>query len=163
MRNSPAAPNCPSAVEPSSLPADTGGRASPSSARHGAPKSRVAINDFTINVATVNGSGSASSNTIVAKSIFRMGVPITPKNLFPSNIAGLPTWFVMRVSEKGYQCRSGTREITVAMNKDTLVDDVAEVTSGGVLFVDEGLPGAKSIDRADVTVHMVPFAKIAKE
>lgn len=163
MRNSPAAPNCPSAVEPSSLPADTGGRASPSSARHGAPKSRVAINDFTINVATVNGSGSASSNTIVAKSIFRMGIPITPKNLFPSNIAGLPTWFVMRVSEKGYQCRSGTREITVAMNAATLADDIAELDAGGVLFVDEGLPGAKSIDRADVTVHMVPFAKIAKE
>lgn len=125
--------------------------------------SRVAINDFTINVATVNGSGSASSNTIVAKSIFRMGVPLTPKNLFPSNIAGLPTWYVIRVSEKGYQCRSGTHQITVGMNATTLLDDVADLQSGGVLFVDDGLPTAKAVDRSDITVYSVPFAKIAKE
>ncbi len=124
---------------------------------------RVPINDFTINVATVNGSGSASSNTIVAKTIFRMGVPITPKNLFPSNIAGLPTWFLMRVSEKGYQCRSGRHDVTVAMNAATAVDDIADLAPGGVLFIDESIPAAKSIERTDIAVHLVPFAKIAKE
>ena len=71
--------------------------------------SATVVNEFTINVATVNGSGSASSNTILAKSIFRMGVMVSPKNLFPSNIAGLPTWFLVRVSAKGYLARSGTR------------------------------------------------------
>lgn len=123
----------------------------------------VAINDFTINVATVNGSGSASSNTILAKSIFRMGVPVAPKNLFPSNIAGLPTWFVIRVSEKGYRCRSGSQQVLVALNAATAAKDVADIAPGGVLFVDEALPQAKAPGRDDVTVFSVPFAALAKD
>lgn len=119
-----------------------------------------AINDFTINVATVNGSGSASSNTILAKSIFRMGVHVAPKNLFPSNIAGLPTWFLIRVTEKGYKCRSGTTEVGIALNAQTVADDVAGVAPGGVLIIDEKIAG--KVDREDITVFAVPFAELAK-
>lgn len=122
--------------------------------------SAAVINDFTITVATVNGSGSASSNTILAKSIFRMGVPVTPKNLFPSNIAGLPTWFIIRVSEKGYQARSGTNEVVVALNAETAAKDVASVDKGGVLFIDAKL--ARHVNRDDIAVFEVPFADLAK-
>ncbi len=123
----------------------------------------VTVNDFTISVATVNGSGSASSNTILARTIFRMGVPVAPKNLFPSNIQGLPTWYLVRVSEKGYQCRSGTRDVVVALNAATFVEDVATVEPGGVLFVDDGIKGSADITRDDITVFRVPFAKLAKD
>jgi len=121
------------------------------------------VNDFTINVATINGSGSTSSNLILAKSIFRMGVHVTPKNLFPSNIAGLPTWFLIRVSEKGYSARTGTTEVVIALNQQTIAKDVAELESGGVLLIDEKLASAHAHGRDDITVFEVPFAEIAKE
>jgi len=121
------------------------------------------INDFTINVATVNGSGSASSNLILAKSIFRMGVHVTPKNLFPSNISGLPTWFLIRVSEKGYSARSGRTEFVIALNPKTVAKDIAAVDKGGVLLIDEKMPQSQSVGRDDITVFVVPFAKLAKE
>ncbi len=121
------------------------------------------INDFSIAVATVNGSGSASSNTILAKTIFRMGVPVAPKNYFPSNIAGLPTWYIIRVNEQGYQSRTGEREFVIALNAATAADDIGSVAPGGVLVIDEGLPQAKSIARNDITVYAVPMAKLAKE
>ena len=120
------------------------------------------VNEFSINVATVNGSGSASSNTILAKSIFRMGVMVSPKNLFPSNIAGLPTWFLVRVSEKGYLARSGSVEVLVALNPATADEDIASLEEGAVLFVDEAMPQSKT-EREDITTFVVPFAKIAKE
>ena len=125
--------------------------------------SATVVNEFTINVATVNGSGSASSNTILAKSIFRMGVMVSPKNLFPSNIAGLPTWFLVRVSEKQYLARSGTVEVLVALNPGTAKDDIEKLDAGSVLFIDEALPQASNVGRDDLTVFVVPFAKIAKE
>ncbi|GJM21539.1 MAG: pyruvate ferredoxin oxidoreductase [Planctomycetota bacterium] len=121
------------------------------------------INDFTINVATMNGSGSASSNTILAKTIFRMGVPVSPKNLFPSNIQGLPTWFLIRVTEKGYQARSGTNDVVIALNKATAEKDVACVEKGGVLIIDDALPQAKSHGRTDIKTFAVPMAKLAKD
>jgi len=121
------------------------------------------VNEFTINVATVNGSGSASSNTIVAKSIFRMGVMVSPKNLFPSNIAGLPTWYLVRVSEKQYLARSGTVELLVALNPATAAEDIRGVEPGGVLFIDEDLPQAADVGRDDLAVFTVPFAKLAKD
>jgi len=121
------------------------------------------VNEFTINVATVNGSGSASSNTILAKSIFRMGVMVSPKNLFPSNIAGMPTWFLVRVSEQQYLARSGTTEVFVAMNAATAAKDIKTLSPGGVLFIDAALPQATSHGRDDITVFAVPFAKLAKE
>jgi 2-oxoglutarate ferredoxin oxidoreductase subunit alpha len=125
--------------------------------------SATVVNEFSINVATVNGSGSASSNTILAKSIFRMGVMVSPKNLFPSNIAGLPTWFLVRVSEKGYLARSGRKEVLVALNAATVAKDISELEPGGVLFIDEALAAAKNPGRDDITVFVVPFGKIAKE
>jgi len=121
------------------------------------------INDFTINVATVNGSGSASSNTILARSVFRMGIPVAPKNYFPSNIAGLPTWFLIRVCEKGYKARSGTTEVVIALNPATAADDIAGLEPGGVLIIDEGMPQAKNVGRDDIAVFSVPMAKIAKD
>jgi len=121
------------------------------------------INDFTLAVATVNGSGSASSNTILAKTIFRMGVPVAQKNLFPSNIAGLPTWYLVRVSERGWLSRSGRREFTVAFNEATVAQDIKLVTPGGVLVIDEDLPASKNVGRDDITVFVVPMAAIAKD
>jgi 2-oxoglutarate/2-oxoacid ferredoxin oxidoreductase subunit alpha len=121
------------------------------------------INDFTLAVATVNGSGSASSNTILAKTIFRMGVPVAPKNLFPSNIAGLPTWYLVRVSERGWLSRSGRRDVTVAFNEATVAQDIRLVPPGGVLLIDEDIPQSKAIGRDDITGFVVPMAAIAKE
>ncbi len=125
--------------------------------------SSTIVNEFTINVATVNGSGSASSNTILAKSIFRMGVMVSPKNLFPSNIAGLPTWYLVRVSEKKYLARSGSVEVMVALNAQTAAEDVQSLATGGMLFIDEALPQAKNPGRDDISVFVVPFAKLAKD
>jgi 2-oxoglutarate ferredoxin oxidoreductase subunit alpha len=121
------------------------------------------INDFTLAVATANGSGSASSNTILAKTIFRMGVPVAPKNFFPSNIAGLPTWYVVRVSEPGWQARSGRRDFTVAFNDATADADIAQVAPGGVLLIDASLPQAAKVGRDDITVYTIPAGVIAKE
>ncbi len=120
------------------------------------------VNDFTLAVATVNGSGSASSNTILAKTIFRMGVPVAAKNLFPSNIAGLPTWYLVRVTEKGWKCASGRRDFTVAFNEATVEQDIRLVPPGGVLVVDEDIRAADKVGRDDITVYAVPMASLAK-
>ena len=121
------------------------------------------VNDFTIAVATVNGPGSASSNTILAKAIFRMGVPVAPKNFFPSNIAGLPTWYVIRVTEEGWKCATGRRDVVIAVNAATAGDDIRSVQPGGVLIIDDKLPQAADPGRDDVTVFRVPMAEIAKD
>jgi 2-oxoglutarate/2-oxoacid ferredoxin oxidoreductase subunit alpha len=121
------------------------------------------INDFTIAVATVNGSGSASSNTILAKTIFRMGVPVAPKNLFPSNIAGLPTWYLVRLSEGGWRSASGLRDLTIACNEATVAEDIRRCTSGGALIIDEDIPASKNVGRDDIAVLKVPMAAIAKD
>ena len=92
-----------------------------------------AVNDFVVKFANVNGSGSASANELFAKSIIRMGVPVSPRNIFPSNIQGLPTWYEVRVSEAGYQARRDGIDIMVAMNPQTLDQDKAEVVAGGWL------------------------------
>ena len=86
------------------------------------------INDFVLKIATVNGTGSASANGLLMKALFRMGVPVTGKNLFPSNIQGLPTWYEARVSHKGYMSRSGRVDVMVAMNAQTYKKDLNEVT-----------------------------------
>ena len=88
-------------------------------------------NDFSIKVATVNGSGSQSANSVLLKSIFGMGVPVSGKNLFPSNIAGLPTWFLIRASKDGYVARKRDPEVLVALNPDTARQDVLELPVGG--------------------------------
>src|SRR5512139_3035536 len=95
-----------------------------------------AVNDFVVKFANVNGSGSASANNLFAQAIFRMGVPVSPKNIFPSNIQGLPTWYEVRVSEHGHLGRRGGTDMVVAVNGQTLVKDYTEVASGGYFLYD---------------------------
>ena len=94
------------------------------------------INDFVVKFATVNGSGSASANGIFAKTLFRMGIPVSPKNIFPSNIQGLPTWYEVRVSEAGYLARRDGIDLMVAMNPQSYKEDLAEIVPGGWLLYD---------------------------
>ncbi len=116
------------------------------------------INDFVIKFATVNGSGSASANTMVAKTLFRMGIPVSPKNIFPSNIQGLPTWYEVRVSEAGYLARRDGIDFMVAMNPQTYAEDLAEVVPGGWLLYDSSMP--RIWPRDDITLLPVPIAQI---
>jgi 2-oxoglutarate ferredoxin oxidoreductase subunit alpha len=116
------------------------------------------INDFSINVATVNGSGSQSANSVLLKSIFGMGVPVSGKNLFPSNIAGLPTWYTIRASKDGYVARKRGPEILVALNADTARQDTLDLPTGGVAIYEENL-NLKQY-REDVVFYPVPFDKI---
>src|SRR3989304_1102469 len=90
------------------------------------------VNDFAMTVATMNGSGSQTSNLTLLRALFKMGIPVSGKNLFPSNIQGLPTWYTIRVSKKGYIARRHTHEIMVAMNPATFAKDLADVHPGGV-------------------------------
>ena len=116
------------------------------------------INDFSINVATVNGSGSQSANSVLLKSIFGMGVPVSGKNLFPSNIAGLPTWYTIRASKDGYVARKRESEVLVALNPDTAREDVLALPAGGVAIYEEKLELKQF--RNDVAFYPVPFDKI---
>lgn len=119
-----------------------------------------AVNDFVVKFANVNGSGSASANELFAKAILRMGVPVSPRNIFPSNIQGLPTWYEVRVNERGYQGRRGGVDMMVAMNPQTWDADVAELSPGGYLFYDNtrALPPAKF--RPDIHVIGMPLTEI---
>ncbi|MGD9584884.1 MAG: 2-oxoacid:acceptor oxidoreductase subunit alpha [Lysobacterales bacterium] len=119
-----------------------------------------AVNDFVVKFANVNGSGSASANELFAKSILRMGVPVSPRNIFPSNIQGLPTWYEVRVSEAGYNGRRGGVDLMVAMNPQTWAQDVAEVTPGGYLFYDNSKPLPASRFRPDVHILGLPLTAI---
>jgi 2-oxoglutarate/2-oxoacid ferredoxin oxidoreductase subunit alpha len=123
-----------------------------------AGRSGEVVNDFSIQVATVNGSGSQSANNVLLKSIFAMGVPISGKNLFPSNIAGLPTWFTIRASKQGYIARKKEIDIVVAMNAETAKDDVLSLAAGGVAIYEEAANLKQYRD--DVTCYPVPFDKI---
>ncbi|OQW87898.1 MAG: ferredoxin oxidoreductase [Rhodoferax ferrireducens] len=120
-----------------------------------------AVNDFVIKFANVNGSGSASANELFAKAIMRMGVPVSPRNIFPSNIQGMPTWYEARVCEKGYHGRRGGVDMMVAMNPQTWDADVAEVESGGYLFYDSTRPMPTSKFRDDVHTMGIPLTDIA--
>jgi 2-oxoglutarate ferredoxin oxidoreductase subunit alpha len=103
----------------------------------------ASVNDVVIKIATVNGTGSASANGLLRKAIFRMGVPVVGKNYFPSNIQGLPTWYEIRVTGKGYHCRSDRVDIMVAMNAQTYERDLAEVEPGGCLIYDSTWPRSR--------------------
>ena len=116
------------------------------------------VNDFSINVATVNGSGSQSANSVLLKSIFGMGVPVSGKNLFPSNIAGLPTWYTIRASKDGYVARKRDPEILVALNPETAKDDILALPTGGVAIYEENFNLKQYRD--DVVCYPVPFDKI---
>jgi len=121
-------------------------------------KGRI-VNDFSIQVATVNGSGSQSSNNVLMRSIFQMGIPVSGKNLFPSNIAGLPTWFTIRVNKNGYIARKEEIDILVAMNPQTAIEDVKSLRSGAVCIS----PVELKLDavRSDVKHYQVPFSELA--
>jgi 2-oxoglutarate/2-oxoacid ferredoxin oxidoreductase subunit alpha len=121
------------------------------------------INDFTVKIATVNGTGSASANTLLMKSIFRSGIPVMGKNYFPSNIQGLPTWYEIRVTRDGYVARSGRVDIMVAMNAETYARDAREVAPGGYLLYDSTWPRPALLKREDITVLGVPLARLCNE
>jgi 2-oxoglutarate/2-oxoacid ferredoxin oxidoreductase subunit alpha len=123
-----------------------------------AERSGEVVNDFSIQVATVNGSGSQSANSVLLKSIFAMGIPISGKNLFPSNIAGLPTWYTIRASKHGYIARKKEIDILVAMNPETAKDDILSLPAGGVAIYEE-VANLKQY-REDVVCYPVPFDKI---
>src|SRR5580658_3442523 len=120
-------------------------------------------NDFTIKIATVNGTGSASANTLLMKSIFRSGIPVVGKNYFPSNIQGLPTWYEIRVTHAGYVARSGRVDLMVAMNAETYARDAKEVAAGGFLVYDSTWPRPALLKREDITVLGVPLARLCNE
>src|SRR5580704_14296520 len=118
----------------------------------------VVVNDFSIQIATVNGSGSQSANSVLLKSIFRMGIPVSGKNLFPSNIAGLPTWYTIRASKNGYVARKKEIDILVAMNAETAKDDILSLPAGAVAIYEDAANLAQY--RNDVVCYPVPFDKL---
>ena len=119
-----------------------------------------AVNDFVVKFANINGSGSASANELVARAILRMGVPVSPRNIFPSNIQGLPTWFEVRVTEHGYLGRRGGVDMMIAMNPQTWDQDVREIEPGGYLFYDSSRPLPRSRSRDDIHVIGMPLTEI---
>jgi len=127
------------------------------------PATQSRINDFVLKIATVNGTGSASANGLLMKALFRMGIPVTGKNLFPSNIQGLPTWYEIRANRDGYMSASGRVDVMVAMNVQTYQKDLDEVSPGGVLIYDSTWPRESTLHRKDITVLGVPLAKLCNE
>ena len=121
------------------------------------------VNDVVIKIGTVNGTGSASANGLLMKSVFRMGIPVVGKNYFPSNIQGLPTWYEVRVTGDGFQARADRVDIMVAMNAQTYASDMAEVTPGGWLVYDSTWPRSRQLDRSDITVLGIPLSKMCNE
>lgn len=127
-------------------------------------KNNSKANDFVIKFANVNGSGSASANNLFARAIFRMGVPVGPRNIFPSNIQGLPTWYEVRVNDKGYLgARGDGVDIMVAMNPQTLADDIDEIISGGYLLYDSTKPLSASLRRDDIQLIELPLTRLCLE
>ena len=125
-----------------------------------APRRIEAVNDFVVKFANVNGSGSASANELFAKSFLRMGIPVSPRNIFPSNIQGLPTWYEVRVTEQGYLGRRGGVDLMVAMNPQTWDKDIAEIEPGGYLFYDSTKTLPPSRFRPDIHVIGVPLTEM---
>ena len=118
------------------------------------------VNDFVIRFANVNGSGSASANELFARSVLRMGIPCAPRNIFPSNIQGLPTWYEVRISEAGHLGARGGTDLMVAMNPQTWDKDIAGIEPGGYLLYDSTKPMPQSRFRDDITVIGVPLTAI---
>lgn len=119
------------------------------------------VNDFSLTVATMNGSGSQTSNLTLLRALFKMGIPVSGKNLFPSNIQGLPTWYTIRLSKDGYTARRETHEVVVAMNVDTFGEDLKKVVPGGAFYYADHLKF--DIDREDISIYSIPAKKLAKE
>ncbi|MEE2804791.1 MAG: 2-oxoacid:acceptor oxidoreductase subunit alpha [Pseudomonadota bacterium] len=121
------------------------------------------VNDFVVRIATVNGTGSASANTLLMKAIFRMGIPVLGKNYFPSNIQGLPTWYEIRVTKDGYLSRSGHIDVMVAMNAQTYAEDLESVHPGGLFIYDSTWPRKELHSRTDITVLPIPLSRLSNE
>ena len=121
------------------------------------------LNDFVLKLANVNGTGSASANSLLMKAVFRMGIPVSGKNFFPSNIQGLPTWYEIRVSKDGYLGRSGAVDVMVAMNAQTYERDLKEVSAGGTLIYDSTWPRDRLLARRDIQILGVPLARMCNE
>jgi 2-oxoglutarate/2-oxoacid ferredoxin oxidoreductase subunit alpha len=121
------------------------------------------VNDFAVKLANVNGTGSASANSLLMKAIFRMGIPVSGKNLFPSNIQGLPTWYEIRVNKDGHTARAIDYDLVVAMNAQTYAADIAEVRKGGYVLYDSTWPLPSELLRPDVTFVGVPLAALCAE
>ena len=121
------------------------------------------INDFAFKMGTVNGTGSASANALLMQAIFRMGIPVTGKNIFPSNIQGLPTWYEIRVSKDGYTARPSEVDLVVALNPSTYAKDVATVRPGGYLLYDSTWPLDPDLVREGITILGIPFGKMCVE
>ncbi|RLA47013.1 MAG: 2-oxoacid:acceptor oxidoreductase subunit alpha [Gammaproteobacteria bacterium] len=121
-----------------------------------------AVNEFVIRFANVNGTGSASANAMFAKSIFRMGIPVSPKNIFPSNIQGLPTWYEVRVSEKGYLGRRGGVDIAVSVNPQSMAQDIGDLNPGGYFVYDNTKPLDLRLHREDVHLIGLPLTDICR-
>lgn len=119
------------------------------------------VNNFSLNIATINGSGSQTSNGVLLRAFFKMGIPVTGKNLFPSNIQGLPTWYIIRLSKDGYLAHRDPYEIAVCLNGRTVAEDMAKVAEGGIVLYDDSLPVAAR--RPDVTYYPMPVGKLVKE
>ncbi|HEV1997395.1 MAG TPA: 2-oxoacid:acceptor oxidoreductase subunit alpha [Candidatus Dormibacteraeota bacterium] len=126
-------------------------------------RSKSIVNDFTFQAATINGSGSQSSNLIIARTIFSMGIPVSPKNVFPSNIEGLPTWFSIRLSPDGYQCRTDDVDVLVALNPTTWQRDIQGVNGGAAVIHEATYPVVGNMKRDDVNYYAVPFHKLGQE
>ena len=124
------------------------------------PKPIESVNDFVVKFANVNGSGSASANALFAKSVLRMGIPVSSRNIFPSNIQGLPTWFEVRINDSGHLGRRGGVDMMVAMNPQTWDQDIAEIQPGGYLLYDSTKPMPASRFRDDINVIGAPLTEI---
>lgn len=127
------------------------------------PKAPALVNDFAVKLANVNGTGSASANSLLVQAIFRMGIPVSGKNLFPSNIQGLPAWYEIRVNPAGYTARATAYDIVVAMNTQTYKQDIPEVRQDGYLMYDSTAPLNADQLRSDITLLGVPFAQMCNE
>ncbi len=119
------------------------------------------VNDFSITVSTINGTGSQTSNLTIMRAIFKMGIPVQGKNIFPSNIQGMPTWYTIRISKDGWLARREEHEIVIAMNPATIKDDIEDVMPGGVLFYADHLK--LPIQRDDITMYPMPVKKLARQ
>ncbi|MGI9054521.1 MAG: 2-oxoacid:acceptor oxidoreductase family protein, partial [Pyrinomonadaceae bacterium] len=120
-------------------------------------------NDFVIRFANVNGTGSASANALFTKAIFRMGIPVTPKNIFPSNIQGLPTWYEVRVSEEGFLGRREGIDFMVSVNPQSMMQDVKSVKPGGYFLYDNTKPLHAQFIRDDINYIGIPMTKLSNE
>ena len=121
------------------------------------------VNDFAFKIGTVNGTGSASANGLLMQAIFRLGIPVSGKNIFPSNIQGLPTWYEIRVSKDGYTARPSEVDLVVALNPATYAKDVATVRPGGFLLYDSSWPLDPDLVREGITILGIPFGRMCVE